>query len=131
MRKHVINLLAMILAMTMMYCAKKQTASTATTTPDANSAQMSEVAPNLGMYVGRYKMNIDELDAIEITMENNQLYGTASGQPKRRIQYESKDTFTVADLSNVKLTFKRNTNQEITGLTLFYEGQEITGEKVE
>ena len=103
---------------------------TTTSATDANSAQMSEAAPNLNTYVGTYKMNIDQLDAIEITMEDNQLYGTASGQPKRRIQLESKDTFTVEDLDNVKLTFKRDTNQEVTGLVLFYEGQELNGEKV-
>ncbi len=125
MKKQVIHLLIVLLAGTMMYCAKKQTASSATSGSDANSA------PNLGAYVGKYKMNVDEVDAIEITMEDNQLYGTATGQPKRRIQYESKDTFTVPDLGSVKLTFTRNASQEVTGLTLFYEGQEFSGEKVE
>lgn len=124
MKKQIINLLIVLVTGTVMYCAKKQTAST------SSSTQMSEAAPNLNAYVGKYKMNIDEVDTIEITMEGNQLYGTASGQPKRRIQYESKDTFTVDDLNNVKISFKKNATQEVTGLTLFYEGQEFNGEKV-
>jgi CubicO group peptidase (beta-lactamase class C family) len=79
-------------------------------------------------YVGKYNLmpNFD----IVITREGNQLMAQATGQGAAPIFPEAKDKF-FYKIVDAQIEFERNEQGELTGFTLYQNGQEIKGKKVE
>ncbi|QHT68427.1 DUF3471 domain-containing protein [Rhodocytophaga rosea] len=139
MKKQIINVgICLVLAFTTLHCAKKTTTSQASTTDQSqtstsaasSSTSASTEAADLNVYAGKYKMQSDQVGMITITVENNKIYGEAEGQPKTEIKPEGRDSFNVPDF-NAKVIFSRDSNQKVSGLTLYINGGEVSGDKVE
>jgi len=138
MKKQIINLgLYMLLALIAVNCAKKtvsqastsgQTESSTTSTSGTAASSASDVDYNI--YAGKYKMQNDQVGTITITVENNRVYGQAEGQPKTEIKPEGKDSFDVPDFG-AKVVFNRDSGQKVNGLTLYINGGEVSGDKIE
>lgn len=132
--------LCLMLSAAMVNCAKKQvsqtsgstqdqsTTTTTTTTTTATSSPSEAVDYNI--YAGKYKMQSDQVGTITVTVENNRVYGQAEGQPKTEIKPEGKDSFDVPEFG-AKVVFNRDSNQKVNGVTLFINGGEVSGDKIE
>jgi hypothetical protein len=126
MRKYnIIVYILIYLAAFTLSCTKKQVSQSTT---DGQST--SSTAVDYNAYVGTYKMNQDNLDA-NVTFENNRLYGQVKGRPKTELKPDGKDTFSIPLIGGSKVVFRRDTNQKVNGLVLYYNGEEITADKVE
>ncbi len=129
MRKYIIKLcLLVFLAVFIMNCAKKQVSQS--TADGQNQQTVGSTAIDFNAYVGKYKMTQNNLDA-DVTVENNRLYGQVKGRPKTELKPDGKDTFSVPTLGSSKVIFKRDANQKVSGLVLYYNGEEITADKIE
>jgi hypothetical protein len=144
MKKQVVNVgMCIMLALTTLNCAKKTTgmASTADQTSETTAASTSGSssssatdasveAVDLNSYAGKYQMQSDQVGVITVTVEDNKVYGQAEGQPKTEIKPEGRDSFNVPDFG-AKVIFKRDSNQKVNGLTLYINGSEVSGDKIE
>ena len=109
-------------------CAKKQVSQS--TADGQNQQTAGNTSMDFNAYVGKYKMNENNLDA-DVTVENNRLYGQVKGRPKVELKPDGKDTFSVPTLGSSKVIFKRDANQKVNGLVLYYNGEEISAEKIQ
>ncbi len=80
----------------------------------------------LQSYVGDYELAANFI--ISISRDGNQLQAQAPGQPMIDIFPRSEDEFYVKAFAG-QIKFSRSNNGEIESLTLFQEGQEMTGKK--
>jgi hypothetical protein len=135
-----------MLALTTLNCAKKTTgmASTAdqssettaatadqsSETTASSSSDASVEAVDLNSYAGKYQMQSDQIGVITVTVEGNKVYGEAEGQPRTEIKPEGRDSFNVPDVG-AKVIFTRNSDQKVSGLTLYINGGEVSGSKIE
>ena len=125
-------LLLMVLATMHVHCSRKQTATTASTSstnPETSTNQIASTATDLQKYAGRYDVQSDEISWAEVTVENNKLYGASEGKLKTELIKESEDKFKVQGL-DATITFTRDSQQQVNGLVISYQGYEIKGEKV-
>ncbi len=108
-------------------------ASNASVGNTGSAANSPVVAPTseYPAYVGRYKMQSDDLPYITILIEDNRLYGQADNQPKAEISYESRDhfTFQIPNASGTVI-FNRDSGQQVTGMTVVVNGYEVKGAKI-
>lgn len=118
-------------------CAKKQVSQSSMSTDSQTqqtqtntTATATEPASAYMVYAGKYKMQSNDIDFITIMVEGNRVFGQAPGQPKTEIKPDGKDTFNVPDF-NAKIIFTRDSNQKVNGLTLYINGAEVSGSKVE
>jgi CubicO group peptidase (beta-lactamase class C family) len=82
----------------------------------------------LEMYTGKYEVAPSFI--ITITVEGEQIFAQASGQPKFEIYPESDDTFYLK-VVEAKIKFNKDITGKCTGLTLYQGGREIPGKKTE
>lgn len=125
-------LLVVILASLHVHCSRKQTASSATTNSNntqTTTNQTAAPATDLQTYTGRYDIQSDQIGWAEVTVENNKLYGQSEGSPKAELVSEGTDKFKVEGI-DATVTFIRDNQQQVSGLVISYEGNEIKGEKV-
>lgn len=80
----------------------------------------------LKSYVGEYELN-PGFD-IAITREGNRLFGQATGQPKFEMFAKNDSAFFLVAV-DAQITFQVNVD-EVKSLTLFQNGQQITGKKI-
>jgi hypothetical protein len=120
--KIVIVLVSLLLASINFQCARR-TAGTA-------AAATDEAATDLQQYVGTYRIDSDEISSATVTFEDGRLYGQADGQPKTELRPESGDTFNVANMG-AKVEFIRDSQQQVNGVKILYQGYEFVGQKVE
>lgn len=138
MKKQMINVaLCLMVAFTTVHCAKKTTGMASTTaqsqtssTSASSASDASTETMDLNAYVGKYKMQSDQVGVITIVVENNKIYGEAEGQPRTEIKPEGRDSFNVPDYG-AKVIFSRDSNQKISGMTLYINGGEVSGDKIE
>lgn len=129
MKKYIIKLcMLLFLAVFTMNCAKKQVIQSSANGQNQQAVGSTEIDYNA--YVGKYKMNENNLDA-DVTLENNRLYGQVKGRPKTELKPDGKDTFSIPILGSSKVIFKRDANQKVSGLILYYNGEEISANKIE
>ncbi|WP_324025293.1 serine hydrolase [Maribacter sp. BPC-D8] len=82
----------------------------------------------LESYIGVYELM--PTFKITITKEGNQLKAQATGQPMLDILAKSNDTFYLKEVA-AQIQFIKDNNGNIESLTLFQNGQELNGKKVE
>ncbi|MDO6473478.1 serine hydrolase [Maribacter sp. 1_MG-2023] len=82
----------------------------------------------LESYIGVYELM--PTFKITITKEGKQLKAQATGQPMLDILAKSNDTFYLKEVA-AQIQFFKDENGEIESLTLFQNGQEMNGKKVE
>lgn len=82
----------------------------------------------LESYIGVYELM--PTFKITITKEGKQLKAQATGQPMLDILAKSNDTFYLKEVA-AQIQFMKDENGEIESLTLFQNGQEMNGKKVE
>lgn len=129
MKKYVISLCMLVfLTVFTMNCAKKQVSQSSADGQNQQTASSTDLDYNA--YVGKYKMTQDNLDAT-VAVENNRLYGQVKGRPRTELKPDGKDTFSIPLLGGSKVVFKRDANQKVNGLVLYYNGEEITADKIE
>ncbi|MEW6195366.1 MAG: serine hydrolase [Bacteroidota bacterium] len=80
------------------------------------------------LYVGKYQLAPNFV--ITITLDGEQLFAQATGQPKFEIFSESEDTYFLK-VVEAKLKFNKDTEGKCTGLTLFQGGREMPANKIE
>ena len=81
----------------------------------------------LERYVGKYELSPDF--NIQITREGTQLFGQATGQGRFELFAKSDHEFFLT-VVEARITFQVNEN-EVKSLTLFQNGQEMVGKRVE
>lgn len=81
----------------------------------------------LELYVGNYELTPDF--SIAISKEGTHLYGQATGQGRFELFAKSSTEFYLT-VANAQIIFKVN-DQAVESLTLFQNGQEIIGKKIE
>jgi CubicO group peptidase (beta-lactamase class C family) len=79
-------------------------------------------------YIGKYEIAPSFM--ITITVEGEQIFAQASGQPRFEIFPESEDTFYLK-VVEAKIKFNKAPDGKCTGLTLFQGGRELPGKKKE
>ena len=117
-------------------CIEKQSYETSNTVEAEVSTSTEKVQDSIidaktneyEAYVGTYKMEKASFQEVVITRENSQLYAQATGQKKVEIYPESNDKFAVPAF-NSGILFKKNDSGAVTGITVFLEGNELTGTK--
>lgn len=88
-----------------------------------------KVSPEImKLYVGKYQLAPNFV--ITITLDGEQLFAQATGQPKFEIFSESEDTYFLK-VVEAKLKFNKDTEGKCTGLTLFQGGREMPANKIE
>jgi hypothetical protein len=138
MKKQIIHAaLCVLVAFATVNCAKKTTGMASTTDQSqtsassaSSSADASVETMDLNVYAGKYKMQSDQVGVISIIVEDNKIYGEAEGQPRTEIKPEGRDSFNVPDYG-AKVIFSRDSNQKISGMTLYINGGEVSGDKIE
>lgn len=132
-------LFAMLLSLSITQsCTEKQTyessdtataevAATAEKLPDTtNDARAKEYEA----YIGTYKMEKASFEEVAITRENKQLFAQATGERKVEIYPEAKDKFAVPAF-NASILFNKDEAGTVTGITVFLEGNELAGKKIQ
>lgn len=139
MKKQIIKAgICIMLAVATVNCAKKQVSQTSdagqdqsqSTTTTTGTTSSSTEAVDYNVYAGKYKMQSDQVGIITVTVEDNRLYGQAEGQPKTEIKPEGKDSFNVPDFG-ARIVFNRDSSQKVNGVTLYINGGEVSGDKIE
>lgn len=82
----------------------------------------------LESYVGRYELGPNFV--IAITRDGDQLYAQATGQPRFEI-YPSSESRFYLEAVDAQLTFDRDENGEVVGLTLHQGGRNMPAKKIE
>ncbi|MEO0571780.1 MAG: serine hydrolase [Bacteroidota bacterium] len=82
----------------------------------------------LHQYIGKYELQPSFI--IEVTVEDDQIFAQATGQPKIEIFAEKEDLFFLKVVS-AQLIFQRAEDNKITSVTLLQGGQEMSGKKLE
>lgn len=80
-------------------------------------------------YVGKYKLNLPDF-FMTITTEGNHIFAQATGQPVIEIFGEDKDLFFLK-VTPAKIKFIRDDSGTVTNVTLYQNGNELDGEKIE
>lgn len=80
-------------------------------------------------YVGKYKLNLPDF-FMTITTEGNRIFAQATGQPVIEIFGEEKDLFFLK-VTPAKIKFIRDASGTVTNVTLYQNGNELDGEKIE
>ncbi|MGE5437212.1 MAG: serine hydrolase [Syntrophothermus sp.] len=95
---------------------------------EAEVSKDAVVSPTiLKTYVGKYEL--DKNFIFTITEENGKLYVQATGQPRTEIFPESETKF-YAKVVNAQFVFQKDDKGNVTGLTLFQNGQELFSKKL-
>ncbi len=81
----------------------------------------------LEKYVGLYK--IEPNIVITVTLENGKLLGQLAGQSKFALSAESENRFFSKDV-NAQITFVKDTQGQVTGLTLHQGGGDFPAQKI-
>ena len=79
-------------------------------------------------YVGQYQLTGVPL-VITVTAENGKLWGQATGQQKFELELVSIDTYAVKG-APIKLSFQKDANGIVTGLTLNQSGTDMSAAKI-
>lgn len=109
-------------------CAKKKSYSSVSVAKDSE-IPVDNARINFAEYEGKYKMQADDFDFVTVTMENGKLYGQASRLPKTELKYLRKDAFNIERI-DATVTFTRNSQQQIDGVRVIYNGKQVVGQKV-
>jgi len=81
----------------------------------------------LEKYVGQYK--IEPNIVITVTLENGKLLGQLAGQSKFALSAESENRFFSKDV-NAQITFVKDAQGQVTGLTLHQGGGDFPAQKI-
>jgi hypothetical protein len=82
----------------------------------------------LEKYAGEYQLIQPNL-IISITLENGKLLGQLAGQPKFSLSPESETNFFSKDV-NAQITFVKDAQGQVTGLTLRQGGGNFSAQKI-
>ncbi|MEM1260759.1 MAG: serine hydrolase, partial [Bacteroidota bacterium] len=82
----------------------------------------------LNQYIGKYELQPNFI--IEITVEGDQIFAQATGQPKLEVFAEKEDHFFLKVVA-AQLVFQRSEDNKVTGVTLLQGGQEMSGKRME
>ncbi len=132
-------LLIMLLGLnTIQSCTEKQSyettdtaeAEVSTSTEKVSDSTSDAKAKAYEAYVGTYKMEKASFQEVVITRENSQLYAQATEEKKVEIYPESNDKFAVPAF-NASVLFNRDQAGTVTGITVFLEGNELPGKKIQ
>lgn len=117
-------LLAGLLAMTATVTANAQTQSATAATPAADST-------NLSAYAGTYTFESGSpVQKFTVSSEKGELYGEADGYGKNKLIKQTKaDTYQSTSSYGSMITFERDANKAVTGLTLSAQGTTISAKK--
>lgn len=84
-------------------------------------------------FVGTYNISgSGDFSQAFITLENGQLFGRADAQPQAAPLKPSAtpNKFTISSPeSAAEITFLRDANKRVTGIKIYYNGMEVSGEK--
>jgi hypothetical protein len=131
MRKHFLHLslLFSCLAAFQFGCAPQPATGTEAST--TGSPAGTSVSAPYQDYVGRYRVENADFEYATITIEEGRLYGQAEGQERNELVPETTaDQFNVPAL-NVKVSFVRNAQDQVTGLNIITDEGSVTGQKVQ
>lgn len=95
--------------------------------PASEKKSISLDNATLKQYIGRFELQSDFI--LEVTVEENQIYLQATGQPQFELFAEKLDTFFLKVVP-ATIDFNRNENGLITSLTLHQGGQEMQAKKL-
>ena len=96
--------------------------------PPAEQKEITLAPDVLKQYIGKYELQPGFV--IEVTVEGNQIFAQATGQPQFEIFAESEDNFFLKVVS-AKLVFSKNENGAVNIATLHQGGQQIPGKKID
>lgn len=82
----------------------------------------------LNTYIGKYQLDPNFI--MTITVDGEQIFAQATGQPRIEIFPESETTYYVK-VVDAKITFNKDEEGRCYGLTLFQNGREIKAQKIE
>lgn len=82
---------------------------------------------NYDDYKGSYELAPNFI--IKVTKEGDSLYTQATGQQKFKIYPESEDKFYLKVVA-AKIKFNRNTEGRVESMTLYQNGQQVPGKKL-
>jgi hypothetical protein len=101
---------------------------TTTQAQDASTKKGKVSEKVLKSYVGSY--SFDQGIGADITFEKGKLYGTqaGSGQPPMELVAVSKTKFKI-EAMGAEIVFDTNSKGEVTGLTFYQQGQEMSATK--
>ncbi len=97
-------------------------------TPPSDKVVIELPSETLNQYMGKYELQPGFI--IEITVESNQIFAQATGQPKLEIFAEKEDHFFLKEVA-AQLVFKRSDDKKVTGVTLLQGGQEMSGKRTD
>lgn len=97
-------------------------------TPPAEQKEITLAPDVLKQYIGKYELQPGFV--IEVTVNGNQIFAQATGQPQFEIFAESKDHFFLKVVT-AKLVFSKDDNGKVNLATLYQGGQEIPGKKID
>ena len=97
-------------------------------TPPAEQKEITLAPDVLKQYIGKYELQPGFV--IEVTVNGNQIFAQATGQPQFEIFAESQDHFLLTVVP-AKLVFSKDDNGKVNLATLYQGGQEIPGNKID
>jgi len=80
-------------------------------------------------YVGKYFISSESV-TITITKENDRLMGEATGKTKSELVPESETKYFMKD-APISVSFQREETGEVTQLTVYMDGRELTAKRIE
>ena len=95
---------------------------------DAAPAEFVVSSEVLKSYVGKYLLAPQFI--IEISLNGDQLMGQATGQPAFEL-YPSSEASFYLKVVDAQVKFNKNDHGDVVSLTLFQNGQEIEGARME
>ena len=96
--------------------------------PPAEVKEITLAPEILKQYIGKYELQPGFV--IEVTVNGNQIFAQATGQPQFEIFAESEDHFFLKVVP-AKLVFSKDDNGKVNLATLYQGGQEIPGKKID
>jgi hypothetical protein len=102
-------------------------------TPAQKSGAKSKLSPEvLKRYAGRYELEVGliPVSTLDVTLADGELWVKPTGSKRRRLFHKSKTTFT-DEVEGTPVTFNRDDEGKIVGLTFTYEGEPFTARRVE
>ncbi|HKG15944.1 MAG TPA: DUF3471 domain-containing protein [Pyrinomonadaceae bacterium] len=102
-----------------------------------NSARKQGARPKpkpeaLKKYAGRYELEVGliPVSTLDVTVADGELWVKPTASKRRRLFHKSKTTFT-DEVGGTPVTFNRDDEGKVVGLTFTYEGEPYTARRVE
>lgn len=96
--------------------------------PPAEQKEITLAPDVLKQYIGKYELQPGFI--LEVSVDGNQIFAQATGQPQFEIFAESEDNFFLKVVP-AKLVFSKDDNGSINMVTLHQGGQQMPGKKVD